>query len=341
MAEHVDRGLSGIDAMMWRTGRAEPAMRWVITAVFLLDAAPPWDRFERSWRAAAAAAPPLRARLAYGLIGITPRLVSDADFDVDRHLQRVVLRGSEHADPWQEVLDLARSMSRADFDESSPLWRAALVEGLAGEQAAVVVVLHHAIADGRAALQIATGLFQTDPDADADADPDTGPPPEAEHGGPDHANAGTPRRSGPSRLALTRGDARDVAGRLVRIGAKTASMAGEFVRHPQASAARWAEQLQSLDRIGPNRDPMLSPLMTGRSDSYRFATQQVPFDTLRRAARRHHASVNDVFVAGLCAGLASYHERHGLPAPACGSRCRSRCGSGSAPAAGARATPWP
>jgi len=71
----------------------------------------------------------------------------------------------------QTLLELARVDGEEAFDPARPLWRITLVEGVdvapsaPGEptgRAALVIKLHHALADGFGALQIAVHLFDAD-----------------------------------------------------------------------------------------------------------------------------------------------------------------------------------
>ena len=51
----------------------------------------------------------------------------------------------------------------ADFDLARPLWRVTLLEGLAGGRAALIVKLHHAIADGQGAMMLGATVIDLVP----------------------------------------------------------------------------------------------------------------------------------------------------------------------------------
>ena len=47
------------------------------------------------------------------------------------------------------MLEDCRRQSMTDFDRDRPLWRVTLLEGLPEGKAALIIKLHHAIADGQ------------------------------------------------------------------------------------------------------------------------------------------------------------------------------------------------
>lgn len=77
-----------------------------------------------------------------------PYWVDDKEFDLDAHLDELTL-----ADDSGTTLDNAFAMlAEKKLDRARPLWAMTLVHGLRGGQQAVVVRVHHALADGLAAL---------------------------------------------------------------------------------------------------------------------------------------------------------------------------------------------
>jgi hypothetical protein len=59
-----------------------------------------------------------------------------------------------------------------------------------------------------------------------------------------------------------------------------------------------------------------SPLLVGRSGEAHVTAIHVDFGSLRRVARSHGLTVNDVFLAALLDGVGRYHAKHGSVAPA-------------------------
>lgn len=89
--------------------------------------------------------------------------VDDPDFDVDRHLHHVALPAPGDQIALQELVgDLAST----PLDRDKPLWEAYLVEGY-GAGSALVLRMHHCIADGIALARVMLAL--TDPEHASDA----------------------------------------------------------------------------------------------------------------------------------------------------------------------------
>jgi WS/DGAT/MGAT family acyltransferase len=101
--------------------------------------------------------PIFRARLnetPFALRG--PVWVPDGDFDIDRHLERVVLPpGSGMGDLHQLAADLHSRLLPRD----RPLWRVTLIDGLPEGRQALLTTTHHAITDGVAGVEVAQVIF--------------------------------------------------------------------------------------------------------------------------------------------------------------------------------------
>src|SRR4029078_12925354 len=89
--------------------------------------------------------------------------------DLRFHLRRVVAPEPGTLDT---VLEMARRAEMQEFDHARPMWHMTLVDGLTDGAAALVIKLHHALADGIGALQVAMLVFDLEP-----APPHLGPLP--------------------------------------------------------------------------------------------------------------------------------------------------------------------
>jgi WS/DGAT/MGAT family acyltransferase len=110
------------------------------------------------------AVPRLRQRLVRTPVGCGgPIWVDDPGFDVRRQVTELTCRapGDEQA-----LLDTALGVVMARLPKSAPLWSATVVTGLDDGSLALVVVLHHVLADGLGGLAVLTALTD-DPGADA------------------------------------------------------------------------------------------------------------------------------------------------------------------------------
>jgi WS/DGAT/MGAT family acyltransferase len=101
--------------------------------------------------------PIFRARLTETPLALRgPVWVADGDFDVDRHIERVVLPPGS-GEPG--LLQLAAELHSRLLPRDRPLWRIALIDGLPGGRQALQTTTHHAITDGIAGVEVAQVIF--------------------------------------------------------------------------------------------------------------------------------------------------------------------------------------
>jgi diacylglycerol O-acyltransferase / wax synthase len=103
------------------------------------------------------AVPRLRQRLVQVPLGCGgPIWVDDPGFDICRHVRAVACRepGDEPA-----LLDTALSVIMHRLPRTAPLWSAVLITGPAGSGLALVIVLHHTLADGVGGLTVLAELI--------------------------------------------------------------------------------------------------------------------------------------------------------------------------------------
>ncbi len=292
------RRLSGFDFATWRSASHDPTMRSPILGLVALESSPDWDTLVDRFDRASRVAPVLRQKVLEGPADIlSPRLVIDPDFDLSFHMRRyrVTAPGS-----WDQVLDEARRQSMADFDLARPLWRVTLIEGLRGGRAAMIVKLHHAIADGQGAMMLGATVIDLGPDGQ-----DLGPMPPAPVAVPlDSAGF----------LGTAVVDASSFVVKQVReITDAALPMAGRALRDPVGAVEDAFGVLRSVTRFLALPTSPMSPVMRGRSINYHFVTFDVPIAELKAAAKPHGLSLNDAFMAAVTGGMRIYHERRGKP----------------------------
>ena len=213
---------------------------------------------ERAW-----AVRRLRQRLVPAPPGCGPPIwADDAGADPSRHVRRIACPapGDERA-----LLDLAARVVTAPLPPARPLWSAAVVTGLADGGLAVLIVLHHVVADGVGGLAVLSALV--------DGAPEPGPLPAAEPAPsrPELAADATARRL----LAVLRLPA------AVRSLRRWLRVAGGS--HPDPAAAC------SLVRpTGPRR---------------RYEVVRADAAPLRALAHRHGATLNDAVLVAVTAAL--------------------------------------
>ena len=103
------------------------------------------------------AAPRLRRRLMNAPLGVgRPVWVDDTDFDIARHVTRIESDGPVSRAELREMV--ARRMAER-LDRAHPLWHLDVVERLDDGSAALIWRIHHCMADGTAAVGLASAVL--------------------------------------------------------------------------------------------------------------------------------------------------------------------------------------
>ncbi|HEY5249058.1 MAG TPA: wax ester/triacylglycerol synthase domain-containing protein [Dermatophilaceae bacterium] len=273
----IDRAGPG-DLMTLVSDRGPVPMN--IAAALLLDRGADLDlgALEAALGARIAAVPRLRQRLVATPLGCgRPVWLDDPRFELARHLSAVELAAPG---TWASLLGAAVSATCTRLDPGRPLWAARLITGLEGGRAALVIVLHHALADGIGGLAVLAAL----------ADPSTG-------GGAPEFPAPPP-----SRVALALDALRCRQDDLARVRAAIGAWAGGM------------RQLGLGDRL-----PVLAPatsLNAPTGSRRRLSTAQLPLAGVVAAAHRDRCTVNDLVLAAVTGSLVSVLARRGESPPA-------------------------
>ncbi|WP_329042270.1 wax ester/triacylglycerol synthase family O-acyltransferase [Streptomyces sp. NBC_00178] len=228
--------------------------------------------------ARAAAIPRLRMRVRDVLLPVGGAAwFTDKDFDVHRHVKRIVLSGDDFM---PQATRLAGELMEQPLERGLPPWQMYLLDSVGDGPFAVLVKLHHALADGMRAVAIGAGIF----DQIASAAAGRGAarrrhpvPPRSWLPGPQEA-AG---------MALDRlGDVRRALG----VGASV------------VRASR-------LDLRG-------STALTARSSgTRRLATAELDADTVQRIRRTEGGTANDVLLALVAGALRRWMLERGEALP--------------------------
>jgi len=262
----------------------DPTLRSTIVAVWWLDQAPAWDRFEARLAHAVDAIGSFRARLRLPANGLgVPQWVPDPSFELSRHLERV---GVPPPYTRQVVIDQARRGAAATFDPVHPLWHMTLMEGLDDGSAALVMRLHHALTDGMGAMALLTELFDVSPDVDATPIP-----------------ADVVPDAGRGWWAPMEGTARWLA------AAVPATV--QALVHPARTVSEVVDTVRSLGRTVTPVVHRLSPVLSERGLRRHLEMLAVDLGDLKRAAKAADGTVNDAFLAAVTGGLRRYHHCHG------------------------------
>ena len=149
----------------------QPGRAWNIAALLILDRDPligpdgtvDVKRLLDSIEARTTMIPRLRQVLRRPALGLgLPYWRDDQNFDIRRHVQ--VIRLATDLD-WAEAVQSTEAILERPLDLSRPLWRMCLIEGTGCDRVALVIVLHHVLADGIGGLAVLAGLMDPGPTA--------------------------------------------------------------------------------------------------------------------------------------------------------------------------------
>ncbi|MEO7370340.1 MAG: wax ester/triacylglycerol synthase domain-containing protein, partial [Ilumatobacteraceae bacterium] len=260
-----DESMSSSDALIWHIEQ-DPLLRSTVMSVWFLERPPEPDRMRATMERMVAQLPRLRQRV----VDARPRpaWVETERVDIARHYQYTHLDGTATSD---DVLAIAQAWVREPFDRSRPLWQLGIFSGLADGRGALVLKVHHAIADGVGLMLMLAALADLEPNP---------------------------------RNRLSAADVVTPPAPVVKVRQPVTTL----VRHPLATARAAARSAVSIARlVMPTRKPM-SPLMTSRSSDLCLDTRTVPFATLHHAGKQSEASLNDAFISLVLDALDRYHK---------------------------------
>lgn len=261
---------------------ADPSAPAYLAGVMVVEAGPLLDtdgqlrlpEIQRRIERRLSRLPQLRRHAEFpGLLRGGPFWVDATGFAIERHVRQ----GSVDAPGGEpEVLDAAERILRDHLDQSQPPWELWFLTGLSGERLAVLLKLHHAIADGMGAVQIMMTLFDTTPDA-----PDPPPAPWTP----------APPPSRPMLLADT-----------LAATATALTHAVTALRHPRQLAILAADLRRSI-AMG-SQAPVTSfnrPVPAGSSNQVHVLHMEL--ESARAAAHTAGARINDVLLDIAAGGL--------------------------------------
>jgi diacylglycerol O-acyltransferase len=211
-----------------------------------------------------------------------PVWVDAGDVNLDRHV-RVVPVPPPGDEP--TFLHCCETVLAPAMDRLRPLWDLTLLPGLAEGRVGVVVRLHHALADGAAAIRLVQAMFD-------------GPPlsPTGHH-------ASAPAPSG---CALA------VDAWRVRVAGARALLRKPPVRGLATAAGALGSQLAAL--MHPTEPVPQTSLTRPIGHGRRLALLGVPLEPVHAVAHAHTASINDAVLAAVAGGLRAVLASRGEPA---------------------------
>ncbi|MEE1754507.1 wax ester/triacylglycerol synthase family O-acyltransferase [Streptomyces sp. SP18CS02] len=222
----------------------------------------------------AAAIPRLRMRVRDVLLPVGGAAWSvDQTFDVHRHVRQVRLPGGDFA---AEAARLAGELMERPLERGLPPWEMYLLTGAPGGPFAVLVKLHHALADGMRAVAIGAGIFDEIAGARAP--------------GRRRPRAVPPRSWLPGPWTGARGRLEEL-GRALGVGASVVL----------------------ASRLDPRGTPSLAASSSG---TRRVATAELDLEEVRHVRRVTGGTANDVLLAVVAGALRHWMLERGEPLPA-------------------------
>lgn len=234
--------------------------------------------------------PSFRRRILRVPLGLHhPLWIEDPDFDLRAHLRRVsVPSPGTRAQVDAVVADIAG----APLDRARPLWEMWTLEGLEGGRTAVLVKIHHAVADGTAIARLLANVMTTEP---SDLEPEA-------------ASAAWAPDGVPSSWDLVAAAAVDQVAHAARLPAllgTTRRRIGALIANRRASKVRAPRPVLDTPATSFN-----GPLTGQRS----FATVSLSLAEARAVKRAFGVTLNDVVIGLVSGALRSYLEaRDELP----------------------------
>ncbi len=230
----------------------------------------------------------------------------DSGFDIAGHVRRAALGEGQDMAALQRFVGERRAVA---LDKGRPLWEAFLVHPLrlddGSEGAAVVARFHHAIADGIRLTQVMLSLL-------------------ADHGEEVPDVAARPVEKEPGLVARALGSTVGATIGLALAGVHGVELGLDLVRRP----GRWVDAFESLgtgDHRVANDVSAVATLIFGGSPRTVWTgkpgtakamawSRPVPLEGIKAVGRAHGATVNDVILTAMAAGLRRYLAAHGSEA---------------------------
>ncbi len=157
---HLDR-LTAVDASFLHQEGRNSHMH--VGGLTLLEGPPPaMEEFLEQIRKRLHLVPRYRHKLAYtALDSGRPVWVDDPGFNLEFHVRHTALPAPGS---WEQLRNLTARIFSQALDRSKPLWEMWLIEGLWDDKFALISKTHHSLIDGIAGVDLATVLFDVEPE---------------------------------------------------------------------------------------------------------------------------------------------------------------------------------
>src|SRR4051812_25976903 len=243
-------------------------------------------------RARLPVAPRYRQKLAPPPLGLgRQRWIDDPAFNLDYHVRHTALPAPGGA---EQLRRLIGRLFAQRLDRTKPLWELWFVEGLEGGRTAILSKTHHSLVDGISGVDLATVLFDLDPE-----------PREIESSDP-----WVPRPE-PTGAQLAAEGVRNDLGALAALPLRGLSLLGD----PERTLADARETLGAVGevvRAGLDPAPP-SPLNVRIGPHRRYEWVAAALEDLKEVKTELGGTVNDVVLAVVAGALRRWYHARGLP----------------------------
>lgn len=226
-------------------------------------------------------APRFRQRLAFPPPGLgEPYWVDDPRFHVRAHITRLAPEGKAVA--LDEFMTMAGAALSEPLLRDRPLWHLYLLPRLDDDRLGIVFKMHHALVDGKSAVELGLLLFDADPDAR-----------------PMGAEEWKPNRQPPGVVGLTLASLRGGASETLSAAMRVTRLARPGPDSLPGTVRRAAQTVdRDLLRIAPPSflNESLGPRRT-------LVCHRARIEDLIRIKRAHSVTVNDVCLAAVAGAL--------------------------------------
>jgi WS/DGAT/MGAT family acyltransferase len=290
-----DARMSDAEGLMWRLEK-DPFLASTFGNVTVLDKPLNFALFKQRLERATIAVPRLRQRVRPTPAALgAPKWVDDPEFNIDFHVRRVCL---PEPGSLRQLLDLATLIVNDPFDRTRPLWQFTAVDGLSGGRGALIVKLHHTVADGQGGVLLSLQFIDLER----------------------HAALPPPLPLAPIDEPSIEADAVDVLRSSVNDALRVPIGLLKQVRDVLADPAQLPglanqanESLRGLLAQMGEVDAARSPLWKRRSLQRRLETVRIPYRDLLEASRALGGKLNTAFVTAAADAAGAYHRQLGAP----------------------------
>ena len=145
--------LSTLDAGFLQAEDSDPHVSLAVGAVSIVAGPPPpYGELVEALRTRVQGIPRCTQKLRIPPLDLAPpQWVSDAHFELAHHLHHVAL---PHPGGDAELFELIATVMERRLDRERPLWECWIIEGLSDDRWAILVKVHHCVADGIATTQL-------------------------------------------------------------------------------------------------------------------------------------------------------------------------------------------